>query len=192
MDGNATDEGKHQEVEGGDDPQERCITWPNQEVDKSQRLILQPVSGNGAGRKAKGKAETHHGAKERSTNLTALKLIARQGADEKSQLEEWKADLLNNLTTEMAQLQKRHDDAMEAQREEIERQRERFEFEIEMLGKRIRELEKEREGLVQGHTQQENSSIRKRHTMEKEITEAPREESNIPAPVLPESSAERR
>ena len=63
----------------------RYITWPSQEVDDSQRSILQPVSGNG-GRKLKGRAETRHVAKEKSTNLAALKLIARQGADEKSQL----------------------------------------------------------------------------------------------------------
>lgn len=82
---------------------------------------------------------------------------------------------------------------MEAQREVIKRQHERFEFEIEMLGERILELEKEKEeGLVQGHTRQENSSIPKRHTMEKEIIEAPREENNTPAPVLPESLAKQR
>lgn len=72
----------------------------------------------------KGKAETCHGAKERSTNLTSLRLIAQQGADEKSQLEEWKADLLQNLTSEIAQIHKAHDDAMEAQGEEMERQSE--------------------------------------------------------------------
>ena len=62
--------------------------------------ILQPVSGN-TGRKLKGKAETHHSAKEWSTNQTALKLFVQQGA-EKSQLEEWKADLLRNLTSKIA------------------------------------------------------------------------------------------
>lgn len=65
-----------------------------------------------------GKAETRHGEKERSTNLTALRMITRQGADEKSQLEEWKADLLHNLTNE---IHKVHDDAIEAQCKEIER-----------------------------------------------------------------------
>ncbi len=47
--------------------------------------VLKAISGNAA--KWKAKAETRHGAKERSTSLTALKMIARQGADEKSQLE---------------------------------------------------------------------------------------------------------
>ena len=140
MEGNATDVGNHHEAEERDDPQHtRYITWPSQEVDDSQRSILQPVSGNG-GRKLKGRAETRHVAKEKSTNLAALKLIARQGADEKSQLEEWKTDLLSNLTAEIAQIHKVHEDAMEAQREEIERQREQFQFEIETLGERIREL----------------------------------------------------
>lgn len=82
MDGKAAEGENHQEVEGGDDCQQRYITWPDQEGDKNQRLTLQPISGNGIGRKVKGKAETRQGAKERSTNLTALKLIARQGADE--------------------------------------------------------------------------------------------------------------
>lgn len=50
----------------------------------------------------------------------ALKLFARQGK-EKLQLEDWKADLLHNLTNEIAQIHKAHSDSMEAQREEIER-----------------------------------------------------------------------
>ena len=81
----------HHEIEGGDDSQHtRYITWPGQDADDSQRSILQPVSGSG-GRKMEGKAETRHGAKERLIDLTALRLIARQGANEKSQLDEWKA-----------------------------------------------------------------------------------------------------
>ena len=127
MESNATDEVNHYEIEEGDDPQHtQYITWPGQDADDNQRPILQPVSGNG-GRKLKGKAETRHSAKERSTNLTALKLFAWQGA-EKSQLEEWKADLLQNLTSEIAQIHKAHNDAMEAQREETERQRKQFQF----------------------------------------------------------------
>ena len=86
--------------------------------------ILKATSGNAAIRKAK--AETRHGAKDRPTNLTALRMIARQGADEKSQLEEWKAELLNDLTSEIAQIHKVHNDAMKVQREEIKRQREQL------------------------------------------------------------------
>ena len=92
-----------------------------------------------------GKNETRHGAKERATNLTALRRIARQVAGEKSQLEEWKADLLHNLTNEIAQIHKVHDDAIKSQREEIERQREQFQFEIEVLRERILDLEREKE-----------------------------------------------
>ena len=62
--------------------------------------VLKPISGNAAIGKAK--AETRHGAKERSTNMTALKMIAKQGADEKLQLEDWKTGLLNRLTSEIA------------------------------------------------------------------------------------------
>lgn len=124
MEDNATDEVNHHEIEGRDDPQHtKNITWPDQEVEDTQRSILQPVSGNG-GRKMKGKPETRHGTKERSTNLTALRLIARQGAEEKSQLEERKADLLANLTSELTQIHRAHEDAMEVQREEMEKQRE--------------------------------------------------------------------
>ncbi len=86
--GNATNEVNHYEIEEGDETQHtRYITWPGQDVDEHQTSILQPVSGN-EGRKLKGKAEARHVAKERATNLTALRLIARQGA-----LEEWKAVL---------------------------------------------------------------------------------------------------
>lgn len=87
---------------------------------KDQRSVLQPVSGNAAGdRKMKRKAETRHAAKEGSTSLNALEMIARQGAGEKSQLEEWKANPLNKLTSEIAQIHKVHKIAMEAQREEM-------------------------------------------------------------------------
>ncbi len=79
--------------------------------------VLKATSGNAA--KRKGKAETRLGVKDRSTNLAALKMIARQGADEKSQLEEWKTDLLHNLTKEIAQIHKAHDMAMEAQRSDV-------------------------------------------------------------------------
>ena len=76
MEGNATDEVNHYKIEEGDDPQHiQYITWPGQYVHDNQRPILQPLSGNGE-RKLKGKIETHHGTKERSTNLMVLKLFA--------------------------------------------------------------------------------------------------------------------
>lgn len=76
----------HHEPKGeGEDPQQtRYITWPGQEAEKNQSLILQPVAGNSKSRKMKGKTETRHGVKERATSMTALKMITRQGADEKS------------------------------------------------------------------------------------------------------------
>lgn len=79
-------------------------------------------------------------------------MIARQGADEKSQLEEWKADLLYKLTGEIAQIHKAHNIEMEAQREEMESQRKQFQFEIHVLRERIRGLEMEKEGSAQGQT----------------------------------------
>ena len=84
------------------------------------------------------------------------------------------------MTSEIAQIHKAHDDEMEAQREEMERQREQFQFEIEMLGGKIRELEREREGSVQGRTQKEDRSVPTRGTPEKEITQVPREKTTTP------------
>lgn len=76
MEDNATDERNYYKIERGDDTQQtRYITWPGKEADKSQRSILQSVSENG-GKKMKEKVKTCHGAKERLTNLAALKLIA--------------------------------------------------------------------------------------------------------------------
>lgn len=191
MEGNATDEVNHYEIEERDDPQQtQYITWPGQDADDNQRPILQLVSGNG-GRKLKGKAETGHGAKERSTNLTALKSFARQGA-EKSQLEEWKANLLQNLTSEIAQIHKAHNDAMEAQREEMERQREQFQLEMEVLGERIWELEREKEGSTQGRMQKEGRSEPMHRTPERETTQFPREEAATPDQTQPVNSSGQR
>lgn len=110
----------------------------DQETDFHQ--VLQPVSGNGAGREGKGKIETRYSAKERPSSITALKLIAKQGADEKSQLEEWNEDLLTKLPSEVAQLQRAHGEAMEAQYQEMEKQRVFFAVEIEASKGEIREM----------------------------------------------------
>lgn len=93
-----------------------------QEMGKNQlgnHGVLKATSGNVVKRKTK--AETRHGAKERSTSLATLKLIAKQGADEKSQLEEWKNNLLKNLTKEIAQIHKAHNNTMEEQHGEMEK-----------------------------------------------------------------------
>lgn len=79
-------------------------------------------------------------------------MIAKQGADEKSQLEEWKADLLDKLTGKIAQIHKVHNIAIEAQREEMQGQKKQFQFEIYVLGERIRVLELEKEGSAQRQT----------------------------------------
>lgn len=54
-------------------------------------------------------------------------------------------DLLLNLTNEIAQIHKAHDNAMEAQREEVEKQREQLQLEIDVLRERVLDLERERE-----------------------------------------------
>lgn len=163
--------------------------------------VLKAISGNAA--KWKAKAETRHSAKERSTSLAALKMIARQGADEKSQLEEWKTELLNKLTSEIAQIHEAHNIAMEAQREEIENQREQFQFEIQVLGERIRELEMEKEGSAQGRTCRSRSvvglaqgpthrseSVQK--TPEREISQSSKDQVINPGQTPPVKSTEQR
>lgn len=80
IDENATDEATRLELEiGRDKEQSRAIT---RQIGSIQATILQPISGNGAGRKAKGKTETRHGGKERPSSITALKMIAKQETDE--------------------------------------------------------------------------------------------------------------
>lgn len=144
----ATTEGQEQE-----EMSERLqiLGSPDLQIERSKLRntgILKATSGNAAKRKAK--TETRHGTG--STSLTALKMIAKQGADEKSQLEEWKADLLDKLTGEIAQIHKVNNIAIEAQREEMEGQKKQFQFEIYVLGERIRALELEKEGSVQRQT----------------------------------------
>lgn len=136
MDENATDEATRLGFEiGRDDPeQSRAITRQmGLGIGSSQATILQPVSGIGAGRKAKDKTETLHGGKERPSSRAALKMIAKQETDEKPQLEDWKAELMGVLASEMAQLKKAHGEAVEAQYQEMEKQRKYFTTEIEAL-----------------------------------------------------------
>lgn len=151
MDKNATGDAAHlnHEVELEDPRQSRMITRQmDQEIDCHQ--VLQPVGGNGAGRKGKGKVEARHSAKDRPTSITALKLIAKQGANDKAQLEEWKEELMAKLTSEVVQLQKAHKEAMEAQYQEIKRQRVFFTVEIEALKEEIREMKRSKEEDMQG------------------------------------------
>lgn len=168
----------HHEPEGEEeDPQQtRYITWPGQEAEKS--LILQPVAGNSKSRKMKGKMETRHGVKERATSVAALKMIARQGADEKSQLEEWKTGLMDSLTAKISQLHKMHEEAIEVQREEMEKQREHFQLEIEMLEDKIKELEEKRGGPRQKQKGRERRSTSESQIPEEEerITQSPQKE----------------
>ncbi len=77
-------------------------------------------------------------------------MIARQGADEKSQLGEWKTELLHNLTKEIAQIHKAHNIVMEGQRKEMESQCDQFQFNIGVLRERIVYLEREKEGSIHG------------------------------------------
>lgn len=65
MDENATDEATRLELEIGTEFQKQLRETTRQiglEIDSSQATILQPVDANRAGRKAKGKTETHRAA----------------------------------------------------------------------------------------------------------------------------------
>ncbi len=54
----------------------------------NQATILHPVSDNKAGKKVKAKAEKRHNGKKRLSIIIALKLIAKQGANETAKIEE--------------------------------------------------------------------------------------------------------
>ena len=124
----ATTEGQMQEIGS----QSMMITCQLElEMERNQLGnfgVLKPISGNAVIGKAK--AETQYGAKKRSTNMTALKMIVRQGVNKKLQLEDQKTNLLNKLISEIAQIYKAHNIAIKLQREEIENEREQFQFEI--------------------------------------------------------------
>lgn len=72
-------------------------------------------------------------------------MIARQEIDKKSQLEECKTDVLNKLTSKIVPIYKAHNIIIEVQNEEIENQQKQFQFKIQILEKRIQELEIEKE-----------------------------------------------
>ncbi len=133
---------------------------PDLQIGKSELRntgVLKATSGNAAKRKSK--TETRHSTKG-STSLTALKMIAKQGADEKSLLEEWKTDLLDKLTSEIAQIHEAHNIAMEAQREEMEGQKKQLQFEIYVLGERIRVLELKKKSQRKGRYADLSRSIK--------------------------------
>ena len=116
-------------------------------------------------------------------------MIAKQGADEKSQLENWKTDLLNKLTSQIAEIHKAHNIAMEAQREELENQRKQFQFEIQVLRERIREIELEKERMAQTQIRRAES-VQK--SPEREIAQNPMEEVTQPSQTPPPKTKQNR
>lgn len=56
--------------------QTKNIIWPKDKENDNQRLSLQPVSVN-EGKKLKSRIEKHYGRKEKSDNVTTIKLFAR-------------------------------------------------------------------------------------------------------------------
>lgn len=196
MDANATGEATRLELDvGREDPgQSRAITRQmSLEVDSSQVSILQPVSGNAAGRKAKGKAEARHGGKERPSSITALKLIAKQGVDEKAQLKDWKAELMAILASEIKQLQDAHGEAVEAQYQEMEKQREHFVAEIEALKEELKELkEGKAESERQAAGEMERSLVKASVPSDEEevfFTQSQGSKSPTPTPANPSTGS---
>lgn len=94
------------------------------------------------GARGKRKIETRQSVKDQPVSITALKLIAKQGADEKAELEQWIEEFVVKLTYEVAQLRKAHEETMQAQYQETENQRVFFIQEIEALKDEIKELKK--------------------------------------------------
>lgn len=66
------------------------------------------MSANGAGIKGKWKIETRHSAKQRPSSIPALRMIAKRGADEKAQLEQWKIELMTILASKIAAESEQH------------------------------------------------------------------------------------
>lgn len=118
--------------------------------------------------------------------MTALKMIARQGADENSHLEECKAGPMNDLATEISQLHKMHEEAMEVQREEMEKQRDHFQLEIKMLEDKIKELEEKRDLPRQEQKERERRSTSEYKNSEEEekITQSPQNKRPTPISVI--------
>ena len=127
----------------------------NEAGSRKGRGIRQIVVGNRSGKAGvlkatggvggKGKIETRQSAKDRTASITARKLIAKQGADEKAQLEQWKEDMVAKFTSEIAQLQ---NEAVQAQYREMENQRVFFTLEIDALKKEVREMKKTEEAEI--------------------------------------------
>lgn len=76
-------------------------------------------------------------------------MIAKQRADKKLLLEEWKTNLLDKLTSEIAQIYKVYHIVMEAQRKEMEGQKKQLQFAIYVLGKKSQVLEQEKKESTQ-------------------------------------------
>lgn len=63
--------------------------------------ILQLVSGNKAGKKAKIKTEIYHSRNGQLSNITALMLIAKQRDNKKTKLKKQKADGIAKLVIDL-------------------------------------------------------------------------------------------
>ena len=156
-------------------------------------------SGNAGVLKAaggKGKLETRQSAKDRPASITALKLIPKQGADEKAELEQWKEDFLARIACEMTQLRETHKETMQAQYREMENQRVSFTIEIEALKKEIKELKRSEEenkgtpaiGKNQAQPTREQKSLENLAEPIEEIRHSPSPDQgnkdNTPAPHI--------
>ncbi len=166
----------------------------------TRQIAVGNRSGNAGVLKAaggKGKLETRQSAKDRPASITALKLIAKQGADEKAELEQWKEDFVARIACEMTQLRETHEETMQAQYREMENQRVSFTIEIEALKKEINELKRSEEenkgtptmGKNQAQPTRERKSLENlAEPIEEEIRHSPspnqENKGNTPAPHI--------
>lgn len=140
--------------------------------------VLRPAGGS------KGRSEARQNAKDRPVSIAALKLIAEQGADEKAQLEQWKKNFVSKITCELAQLQKAHEEVMEAQSREMENQRAFFTVEIEALKEEVRELKKgEEETFLGPKTRGGKLTMLDKSAKTKAVTPAPSQQSPQESPT---------
>lgn len=99
--------------------------------------------------RGKSKVKTCHSVNDRPSSIIALKLIAKQGADKKAKLKQWK-EVVAKLISKMAQMQKAYEEAMQAQYREMENQREFITSEIEAQKRGVREMKKTEEEDMPG------------------------------------------
>ena len=115
-------------------------------ADRSQLIdigVFKPTSGN-ATKRLRLRQATRGTARTDKTAEATLKQIATQEFQaEKGKMEIWKQVIMQEVGHEIQAIKQIHDDAIEAQKQEMEAQRHSFSTEIEMLKERLQQEEKQ-------------------------------------------------